>query len=346
MPDIADCTRPISIHALLTESDDDHADIFPAHTLFQSTLSSRRATGAGRMGCWGKVHFNPRSPHGERRLFRIFPQKPLWISIHALLTESDEQCSQQRNKRSRISIHALLTESDPGLSRPIPSRNNFNPRSPHGERPAQSPGHLPMYYFNPRSPHGERRLPKYNHIQYQRISIHALLTESDTWAVPEIALDGNFNPRSPHGERPGRGKQCDQRCRYFNPRSPHGERQQSGRLRCCRMYFNPRSPHGERREPVYRYAIRYGISIHALLTESDLATLNTPTSPGSFQSTLSSRRATCFSRQRFSFPTDFNPRSPHGERHGHFPRQRSSGDISIHALLTESDLAAIHLLPC
>ena len=56
---------------------------------------------------------------------------------------------------------------------------NFNPRSPHGERPHSLIIGIPRGNFNPRSPHGER---------------------------PPLreALTGrhDFNPRSPHGERP------------------------------------------------------------------------------------------------------------------------------------------------
>ena len=57
-----------------------------------------------------------------------------------------------------ISIHALLTESDGEEEGPVLLGEDFNPRSPHGERPCpcRSWGRRPG------------------------ISIHALLTESDT----------------------------------------------------------------------------------------------------------------------------------------------------------------------
>ena len=81
-------------------------------------------------------------------------------------------------------------------------RCNFNPLSPHGERPrlccrrghavpfqstlpawgetrARQIGAPEVRYFNPLSPHGERRYP----------SVH----------MPKEAA--NFNPLSPHGER-------------------------------------------------------------------------------------------------------------------------------------------------
>ena len=56
------------------------------------------------------------------------------------------------------------------------------------------------------------------------------------------------------------------------------------------------------------------ISIHALLTESDRWRQKNNLPPNGFQSTLSSRRATKRSCIDFVNQSDFNPRSPHGER--------------------------------
>ena len=107
--------------------------------------------------------------------------------------------------------------------------------------------------FNPRSPHRER--PKGNLIEVDRkeISIHAPLTGSDTYKSFSFATLYNFNPRSPHRERramvlhnghhlvisihaplTGSDKRNLLRTRlnfYFNPRSPHRER----RLWFCTM---------------------------------------------------------------------------------------------------------------
>ena len=125
---------------------------------------------------------------------------------------------------------------------------------------------------------------------------------------------GHFNPRSPCGERPGGGHQCRDRAVYFNPRSPCGERLRS-RLRGARPgYFNPRSPCGERRQEI-------GV------VEADAA----------FQSTLSLRRATAILRHGHQQEPDFNPRSPCGERPIHNVGNNIPDDISIHALLAESD---------
>ena len=61
-----------------------------------------------------------------------------------------------------------------------------------------------------------------------------------------------------------------------------------------------------------------------------------------FQSTLSSRRATASLLAVSLTACDFNPRSPHGERRGNPGGGRPGADISIHALLTESDQSILY----
>ena len=125
------------------------------------------------------------------------------ISIHALLTESDPDFARSVFIVEYISIHALLTESDFSTRQFSHRLSYFNPRSPHGERRwllsirkycyckfqstlssrrATKPSRSTAYtwsYFNPRSPHGERLLVCLEVRRNHRISIHALLTESD-----------------------------------------------------------------------------------------------------------------------------------------------------------------------
>ena len=103
-----------------------------------------------------------------------------------------------------------------------------------------------------------------------------------------------------------------------------------------------------------------GISIHALLAESDslahaitefwtqfLSTLSLRRATNSrllvivrlrlFLSTLSLRRATTNARALPQNQKHFYPRSPCGERHSNFTQKRHPLTISIHALLAESD---------
>ena len=59
--------NPISIHALLAESDTHPITIFVRVVEFLSTLSLRRATRWSRTFWHPKSYFYPRSPCGERR---------------------------------------------------------------------------------------------------------------------------------------------------------------------------------------------------------------------------------------------------------------------------------------
>ena len=124
------------------------------------------------------------------------------ISIHALLTESDQATNGLADTPPEISIHALLTESDLKNSASVTLSQYFYPRSPYGERPIlkvygygdnkflstlslrratfsvfTSP--FSIFYFYPRSPYGERHINRGPYHIKRYISIHALLTESD-----------------------------------------------------------------------------------------------------------------------------------------------------------------------
>ena len=140
--------------------------------------------------------FNPRSPHGERRWDFTALDQELAISIHAPRTGSDELQKLWRSN-GQISIHAPRTGSD---EKPIDGQLtflDFNPRSPHGERPHQAVSYgLLASNFNPRSPHGERRT---------------------TPSKPTPAR--YFNPRSPHGERP-KGKETTRETAGFQSTLP------------------------------------------------------------------------------------------------------------------------------
>ena len=168
--------------------------------LFLSTLSLRRATGKNKNAAESQKFLSTlslRRATSSRSMLRC----NLGISIHALLAESDRRTA--GNSRECI---------------------NFYPRSPCGERQREKQAHfiMPIFLstlslrratchrwiansqkpdFYPRSPCGERRCGIYQQLDLYRISIHALLAESDkqTRNVKEQQL--YFYPRSPCGER-------------------------------------------------------------------------------------------------------------------------------------------------
>ena len=148
--------RTISTHAPRTGSD---LAVLVQQTVrdsFQPTLPARGATGD-----WIPV----------RRIDKRF--QPTLPARGATLTSTKPLTTQ-----NPISTHAPRTGSDAGTIPCSSSKDYFNPRSPHGERPACSPlvtisnsfqptlpargattwryAHTRKRYFNPRSPHGER----------------------------------------------------------------------------------------------------------------------------------------------------------------------------------------------
>ena len=131
----------ISIHALLAESDlhrllwykrsrhfyprspcGERLELlggFDCRKAFLSTLSLRRATNLFGRTVTAENYFYPRSPCGERLLSDRLFNGTTYISIQALLAESDLSVH-GIVRRVGISIHALLAESDKSI-------RNFSP---------------------------------------------------------------------------------------------------------------------------------------------------------------------------------------------------------------------------
>ena len=123
-----------------------------------------------------------------------------------------------------------------------------------------------------------------------------------------------FYPRSPYGERRCSPRIGFCRPRYFYPRSPYGERPHFCLCPADHSHFYPRSPYGERRGSVagnWRPAIFLSTLSLRRATNLTQGVFNLFT----FLSTLSLRRATRFLASWSAVLT-----------------------ISIHALLTESDI--------
>ena len=108
--------------------------------------------------------------------------------------------------------------------------------------------------------------------------------------VPEKGQSGNFNPRSPWGERRGQGPRSRSPS-YFNPRSPWGERPKNRVIEIECKKFQSTLPVGGATVNARVVANSFGISIHAPRGGSDSLTW-----------------------PLFSGLTNFNPRSPWGER--------------------------------
>ena len=103
-------------------------------------------------------HFNPRSPHGERRKLPRNPPMPLNFNPRSPHGERRERIRQRRGGTQDFNPRSPHGERPMALCCVLRHNENFNPRSPHGERRVRPfPGGLAQIHFNPRSPHGERR---------------------------------------------------------------------------------------------------------------------------------------------------------------------------------------------
>ena len=125
---------------------------------------------------------------GATRRLRARPRSPDAISIHAPRAGSDPVLGDLAREAETISIHAPRAGSDLFRHYSAQQYENFNPRSPCGERRQRSnpPPIIPG------------------------ISIHAPRAGSDVIAAAlALRYAEDFNPRSPCGERPGRKEMID-----------------------------------------------------------------------------------------------------------------------------------------
>ena len=163
------------------------------------------------------------------------------ISTHAPRTGSDA-AEPQGGSHCAISTHAPRTGSDFAWFQTPERRILFQPTLPArgATACAQGCGRVPDN-FNPRSPHGERRLRVWACASDRLISTHAPRTGSDHLRPRHGPHPRHFNPRSPHGER----RQCISVCNInnnFNPRSPHGERPAQNLQLIAECLFQPTLP--------------------------------------------------------------------------------------------------------
>ena len=147
----------------------------------------------------------------------------------------------------------------------------------------------------------------------------------------------DFNPRSPHRERLRRTQRSLWQGGFQSTLPSQGATDLRVGIYTGGSHFNPRSPHRERRGRVGVLLRLLPISIHAPLTGSDFKCFRIWIFASLFQSTLPSQGATlnqCIpSLQKQisihapltgsdeilyihpALTSDFNPRSPHRERH-------------------------------
>ena len=258
---------------------------------FLSTLSLRRATGTVSRLHSNSVCFYPRSPCGERPRGEHHAN-----SQQEFLSTLSLRRATLKTPCVRLSIDVFLSTLSlrrATLNRPPPltSRASFYPRSPCGERRVDFSFFVLYHCFYPRSPCGER--PP-NHSLYlhnrkflstlslrratyccpylsslTRVSIHALLAESDKGNEFQQGRNGRFYPRSPCGERPSSVRESLSGSTvsiHALLAESDGKGQSSGAGICKFL-----STLSLRRATVKLFRQNYEcfVSIHALLAESD-----------------------------------------------------------------------------
>ena len=155
--------------------------------LFQSTLPARGATKLVAVFARDREDFNPRSPHGERRLARATRKRDNIISIHAPRTGSDEALFAIARAITRISIHAPRTGSDSTLqSYKIHLLISIHaPRTGSDGSPAS--GSIPAASFQSTLPARGATVKDLQEQVKRLISIHAPRTGSDRARGTQVA---------------------------------------------------------------------------------------------------------------------------------------------------------------
>ena len=169
----------ISTHAPRTGSDLGTKGGYQHSKSFQPTLPARGATINRSFLSVLQVDFNPRSPHGERRLSTIDKSPALAISTHAPRTGSDLR------SENNVNIRVLFQPT-------LPARGATDRGIIIGfERIIST--HAPRT--------GSDKWICNHHGCWLIISTHAPRTGSDVHLLLLVILSIYFNPRSPHGER-------------------------------------------------------------------------------------------------------------------------------------------------
>ena len=269
-----------------------------------------------------RMHFNPRSPDGERRSFprrarrtgRDFnPRSPDGERRPFLASAASPPIFQSTLPGWGATIQSSMWPVSWKFQSTLPGWGATCPRRCRSCR---------RWHFNPRSPDGERLRGHVPPVRRVRISIHAPRMGSDSWRPRATVIIMIFQ-----STLPGWGATLMLlEAVHGIVISIHAPRMGSDHTPSLAGFdckdFNPRSPDGERpRLTAVGYIIVY-ISIHAPRMGSD----------------------SMLGVQMLSGYDDFNPRSPDGERPGISISVVPEALISIHAPRMGSDQSADRIL--
>ena len=259
------------------------------------------------------------------------------ISTHAPRTGSDAS-SESVGVSVLISTHAPRTGSDKTGARPEMEDTIFQPTLPaRGATSVRLSTMQASSNFNPRSPHGERHELFTIVFSDMLISTHAPRTGSDGSGNPRHQCASHFNPRSPHGERPRKAHGIAYRV-TFQPTLPARGATSGRRFVHIHQAISTHAPRTGSDTRIFVATFgAINISTHAPRTGSDRAADDQRVAAVGISThaprTGSDRRVTA----SLSSSRNFNPRSPHGERHAFAHVRPFAERISTHAPRTGSD---------
>ena len=149
----------------------------------------------------GNRRISIHAPHAGSDGTGALGDSPGDISIHAPHAGSDWACLISIGGAPSISIHAPHAGSDGVHLAVIALPQDFNPRSPCGERRASGSGKSASLRFQSTLPmRGATNRSVLMHFMAD-ISIHAPHAGSDHGPMGPLCIKSHFNPRSPCGER-------------------------------------------------------------------------------------------------------------------------------------------------
>ena len=178
------------------------------------------------------------------------PAGPIYISIHALLAESDRGHVPMWYDRVMISIHALLAESDAKTQQHLLCQSLFLSTLSLRRATARCSIHSKQFRISIHALLAESDgLDDSDMYDFANISIHALLAESDQSSGQKSGLPDPISIHALLAESDGAGAGAGAGAADFYPRSPCGERRRAAVVvQIAGRYFYPRSPCGERQQ--------------------------------------------------------------------------------------------------
>ena len=171
----------ISIHALLAESDEVPRGCCVTIAVISIHALLAESDPPAPLTLPPSANFYPRSPCGERPVAGSCRNGVIGFLSTLSLRRATVKATAHICRDAFLSTLSLRRATG-NQSGEDTNDGNFYPRSPCGERPAgpKRPKHRTQtQYFYPRSPCGERRQQRWLDNTHRRISIHALLAESD-----------------------------------------------------------------------------------------------------------------------------------------------------------------------